>query len=102
MEEMQLKVEKAYPSDLGRGLIRVSPKVLVDANLNLGDIVEIRGKKKTTAVVAGTKFKDMGKEIARIDNFVQQNAGVTPGETITVKKVEVPEAKNLFLLSQKV
>jgi Cell division protein 48 (CDC48), N-terminal domain. len=66
MEEIQLRAEKAYPSDLGRGLIRVSPKVLVEADLNLGDIVEIRGKKKTTAVVAGTKFKDIRKEIARL------------------------------------
>lgn len=97
MEEIQLRVEKAYPSDLGRGFIRVSPKVLVDAVLNLGDIVEIRGKKKTTAVVAGTKFKDIREKIARIDNFVQQNAGVIPGETVTVKKVEVPEAKKLIL-----
>lgn len=97
MKEVQLKVEAAYPSDIGRGLIGMSPKVLVDADLILGDIVEISGKKKTTAVVAGTKFKDIRKGIARIDNFVQQNAGVTPGETVTVKKVEVPEAKKLIL-----
>ena len=97
MEEVQLKVEEADPSYIGRGLIGMSPKVLVDADLILGNIVEISGKKKTTAVVAGTKLKDIRKRIARIDKFVQQNAGVTPGETITVKKVEVPEAKKLIL-----
>lgn len=97
MKEVQLKVEKAYISDEGRGLIGLNPKILVNADLALGDIVEIMGKKKTTAVVAGTKFKDINKETARIDYFIQQNAGVTDGETITIKKVEVPEAKKLIL-----
>ncbi|MEL7665499.1 MAG: hypothetical protein AAGU10_15420 [Methanosarcina mazei] len=97
MKEVQLKVEKAYISDVGRGLIGLSPKILVNADLALGDIVEIMGKKKTTAVVAGTKFKDINKETARIDHFIQQNAGVTDGESITIKKVEVPEAKKLIL-----
>lgn len=97
MKEIQLKVEKAYPLDIGKGYIGLSPKILINANLNLGDIVEIKGKKKTTAVISGTKLKDIRKEIARIDNFTQQNAGVVSGETITIKKVDVPEAKKLIL-----
>ena len=60
MEEIQLKVEKAYPIDLGRGIIRLDPTTLLRLQLSPGDIVEIRGKKKTTARYGG--------QIGRIGN----------------------------------
>jgi transitional endoplasmic reticulum ATPase len=33
----------------------------------------------------------------RIDNFIRQNAGVSIGEKVTIRKVEAPEAKKLIL-----
>jgi len=33
----------------------------------------------------------------RIDNFIRQNAGVSIGEKVTIKKVDAPEAKKLIL-----
>ncbi|MDI9394457.1 MAG: CDC48 family AAA ATPase [Euryarchaeota archaeon] len=97
MEEIQLKVEKAYPIDLGRGIIRLDPTALLKLQLSPGDIVEIMGKKKTTAKVWRADRQDWEQGIVRIDNFIRQNAGVSIGEKVTIKKVEAPEAKKLVL-----
>ncbi len=97
MEEIQLKVEKAYPIDLGRGIIRLDPTTLLKLQLSPGDIVEIRGKKKTTAKVWRADRQDWDQGLVRIDNFIRQNAGVSIGEKVTIKKVEAPEAKKLVL-----
>ncbi|KKH48042.1 CdcH [Methanosarcina sp. 1.H.T.1A.1] len=97
MEEIQLKVEKAYPIDLGRGIIRLDPTALLKLQLSPGDIVEIRGKKKTTAKVWRADRQDWEQGIVRIDNFIRQNAGVSIGEKVTIKKVEAPEAKKIIL-----
>ncbi len=97
MEEIQLKVEKAYPIDLGRGIIRLDPTALLKLQLSPGDIVEIRGKKKTTAKVWRADRQDWEQGLVRIDNFIRQNAGVSIGEKVTIKKVDAPEAKKLIL-----
>ena len=97
MEEIQLKVEKAYPIDLGRGIIRLDPTTLLKLQLSPGDIVEIRGKKKTTAKVWRADRQDWDQGLVRIDNFIRQNAGVSIGEKVTIKKVEAPEAKKIIL-----
>ncbi len=97
MEEIQLKVEKAYPIDLGRGIIRLDPTALLKLQLSPGDIVEIRGKKMTTAKVWRADRQDWEQGIVRIDNFIRQNAGVGIGERVSIKKVEAPEAKKVVL-----
>lgn len=97
MEEIQLKVEKAYPIDLGRGIIRLDPTTLLKLQLSPGDIVEIRGKKKTTAKVWRADRQDWDQGLVRIDNFIRQNAGVSIGEKVAIRKVEAPEAKQLVL-----
>lgn len=97
MEEIQLKVENPYPIDIGRGIIRLDPTALLKLQLEPGDIVEILGKKKTTAKVWRADRKDWEKGIARIDIFIRQNADVSIGEKVTIKKVEATVAKKLFL-----
>ena len=97
MDEIQLKVEKAYPIDLGRGIIRLDPAALLKLQLSPGDIVEIRGKKKTTAKVWRADRQDWEQGIIRIDNFIRQNAGVSIGEKVSIKKTEAPDATKLVL-----
>lgn len=97
MKEIQLKVEKAYPIDLGRGIIRLDPATLLKLQLSPGDIVEITGKKKTTAKVWRADRQDWEQGIVRIDNFIRKNAGVSIGERIAIKKIEVPEAEKIIL-----
>lgn len=96
MEEIQLKVEKSYPIDLGRGIIRLDPTTLLKLQLSPGDVVEIQGKKKTTAKVWRADRQDWDQGLVRIGNFIRQNAGVSIGEKVTIKKVEAAEAKKTY------
>ncbi|WP_292375565.1 hypothetical protein [Methanosarcina sp. UBA411] len=41
MEKIELKVEKAYPIDLRRGIIRLDPSTLMKLQLAPGDILEV-------------------------------------------------------------
>ncbi|MCS3923984.1 CDC48 family AAA ATPase [Methanosalsum natronophilum] len=97
MDEVQLKIEKAHPSDFGRGIIRLDPNTLLNLQLSPGDIVEINGKKKTAAKVWRADRQDWGQAIARIDGFIRQNAGVGIGERVTIKKSKVAPAEKIVL-----
>lgn len=97
MDEIQIKVEKAHPSDFGRGIIRLDPSTLLSLQLSPGDIVEINGKKRTAAKVWRADRQDWGQGIIRIDGFIRQNAGVGIGERVTIKKTEVIPAERVLL-----
>ncbi|AGB50441.1 AAA family ATPase, CDC48 subfamily [Methanomethylovorans hollandica DSM 15978] len=97
MDEVQIKVEKAHPNDFGRGIIRLDPSTLLSLQLSPGDIVEITGKRKTCAKVWRADRQDWGQGIIRIDGFIRQNAGVSIGERVTVKKAEFETAAHLIL-----
>ena len=97
MDEIQIKVEKAHPSDFGRGIIRLDPSTLLSLQLSPGDIVEITGKKRTAAKVWRADRQDWGQGIIRIDGFIRQNARVGIGERVTIRKTEVIPAERVLL-----
>jgi hypothetical protein len=96
-DEIQLRVEEAYPIDIGRGIIRLDPTALLKLQLSPGDIVEISGKKKTTAKVWRADRQDWEQDLVRIDKFLRQNAGVSIGETVKIRKVGALVAKKVIL-----
>ncbi|MGP8321719.1 MAG: CDC48 family AAA ATPase [Methanosarcinaceae archaeon] len=97
MNEIQIKVEKAHPSDLARGIIRLDPNTLLSTQTSPGDIVEIVGKKRTAAKVWRADRQDWGQGFVRIDSFTRRNAGVSIGDRIMIKKTEVIPAKRILL-----
>ena len=44
---MILKVKEALSKDVGRAIARIDPEDLKDLNLEVGEIIEIEGKRKT-------------------------------------------------------
>jgi len=46
-----LRVAEAHGRDVGRGIARIDPKVMEEAGLTTGDVVEIAGKRRTVAIV---------------------------------------------------
>jgi transitional endoplasmic reticulum ATPase len=97
MDEVQIKVEKAHPNDFGRGIIRLDPTTLLSLQLSPGDIVEIEGKGTTAAKVWRAERQDWGLGIVRIDGFIRQNAGVSIGERVTIRKADVATAIKIIL-----
>ncbi len=100
---LTLRVADALESDVGRGLVRISYKIMREYNLETGDIVEIigpRGGRCGALVITGRNI-DKDKNIIRMDGFLRQNAGVSVGEMVTVRKIERVPAKEVVLAPAK-
>ena len=58
-----LKVKEALPKDVGRASARIDPEDMKVLDLEVGDIIEIEGKRKTPAKVMPCYAEERGKKI---------------------------------------
>ncbi len=93
---LKLRIERLEKSRSGRSLCYIDQDIMIAQNLNTGDIIEIRGKKKTTGI-AVSSVSDRGKGTIRLDGLQRLNAGATIGEFISVKLAEVYLAAEITL-----
>lgn len=94
-KEISLRVAEAKPSDAGKA--RINPKIMKTLNLKAGDIIEVKGKKRTVAI-ARPAYRDVPDvDIIRIPLFVRKNAGVDVNECVTIAKADVEEAESVLL-----
>ena len=94
---LELKVAEALQNDVGRGLVRIDSKARKELDVSTGDIVELKGKRSTAALVWQAHPQDEGLNIVRMDGYLRQNTGVGLGDKIVVKKAELKEAKKVVL-----
>jgi transitional endoplasmic reticulum ATPase len=94
---LTLRVADAYQRDVGRGIARVDPKVVDQLGLTSGDVIQIIGKKKTTALSWPGYESDSGKGTIRIDGYLRNNAGVSIDDKVTIRKIEAKIAQRLTL-----
>lgn len=84
-----LRVAEAPQSDVGLGRARVDTKTRVALGVDVGEIIEVIGKKSTAAKLFRVMQEDEGKGILRIDGLVRRNVGVSLGDKVEVRKAEV-------------
>jgi len=97
-KELKLAVAEAKRQvDVGRGLVRLDDDVMKKLVIEEGDVVEVIGSKPTGAIALEGYPEDRGLHIARIDGFMRRNAGTSIGEKVTIRKVEVKEAKKVVI-----
>jgi transitional endoplasmic reticulum ATPase len=94
---LTLRVADAYQRDVGRGIARVDPKAVDLLGLTSGDVIQIVGKKKTTALSWPGYESDSGKGTIRIDGYLRNNAGVSIDDKVTIRKIEAKIAQRLTL-----
>lgn len=95
-EKIELKVAEALISDVGRGLIRLDSEARKKLNVETGDVVEITGKKKSTAAIVWQAHpQDEGQNILRMDGYLRHNAGAALGDKVGVSKAEAKPATKL-------
>jgi len=93
----QFKVKEALPKDVGRAIARIDPEDMKTLGLEVGQIVEVEGKRKTAAKVMPCYAEDRGKKIVQIDGITRENAKVGLDEKITVERGESRPAKKVML-----
>ncbi|MBQ7593857.1 MAG: CDC48 family AAA ATPase [Synergistaceae bacterium] len=78
------KVQEAYSGDAMKGHARIHPDDMRELNLSEGDLVEITGKKTTSARIF-TGDKEAGRGIIQIDGLIRENSGSSLDENITLE-----------------
>ena len=92
-----LKVLEAYTRDVGRGIARIDYDTMDSLAVSTGDVVEVRGKRRTTAKCLPLYPSDEGKGIIRIDGLVRNNSGIAIGDTIFIKKIKAVPAEKAIV-----
>ncbi len=97
MAEISLRVGDAKQRDVARGIARIDQKTMEKLNVSAGDVIEILGKRRTSAIAWPAYSEDQGRDIIRIDGFTRKNAGASINEYIVVTKAEVKDALSIVL-----
>src|SRR3972149_6491955 len=94
---LSLKVLEAYTRDVGRGVARIDYDSMDTLNASTGDVIEIKGKRRTVAKCLPLYPSDEGKGIIRIDGLGRNNSGIAIGDTIAVRKIKAVAAEKIII-----
>jgi transitional endoplasmic reticulum ATPase len=97
MSEIQLRVGDARQRDVGRGIARIDQKTMQKLGISAGDVIEIVGKRTTSAIAWPAYSEDQNRDMLRVDGFTRKNAGVAINEYVVVRPAKVKTALNLTL-----
>ncbi len=97
MKEIRLRTAEALQIDYGKKVARIDTRTRQLLGITTGDVIEITGKKSTSALVLSAHPGDEGTGIIRIDGFIRQNAGVGMGDYVTIKKAKYSKATKIVL-----
>ena len=89
-----LRVAEAKHRDAGRSIARIHSDVAKKLGIVSGDIIEIKGKENTYAIV-WPGYPEDSKKIIRIDGNIRSNASVSIDENVEIKRIEVKKAQKI-------
>ncbi|MBS3169771.1 CDC48 family AAA ATPase [Candidatus Woesearchaeota archaeon] len=95
--QLRLKVMEAVQDDVNRGIVKIDSNFMKQINLNPGDVVEIKGERRTAAIVDRGYPGDIGLNIIRMDGNLRKNARTSVGEIVIVQKAQVTPAKKVVI-----
>jgi transitional endoplasmic reticulum ATPase len=94
-----LKVKEALPKDVGRAIARIDPEDMKSLGIEVGEIIEIEGKRKTSAKVMLCYAENRGKKIIQMDGILRENAQIGLDEKVKIWKVDYKPADRVTLSS---
>ncbi len=94
---ISLKVLEAYTRDVGRGTARIDYDTMGSLGVSTGDIIEIKGKRRTVVKCLPLYPSDEGKGIVRLDGLVRNNAGIGIGDAINARKIKALPAEKVII-----
>ena len=92
---VKLQVANLPPADGGRGFARIPADAMKQLGLNEGDVVEIIGKRSTTARALRPYNEDAGLAIIRLDGLQRSNARVGAADFVEVRKAQSKAATRI-------
>ncbi|MDO9097688.1 MAG: CDC48 family AAA ATPase [Candidatus Methanoperedens sp.] len=99
--DLTLKVAESFSKDVGRGLARIDPVDMKLLEADVGDIIEITGKRTTVAKLMPAFSEDRGKSIIQIDGIIRGNAQASVGDKVKVRKTTAKIASSITISSNR-
>ena len=96
-EGLRLKVTEALGKDVGRALARMDPVDIKALGVEIGDIVEIIGKRRTVCKVMPAFKDDRGGARVQMDGLSRGNAEVALDDMAVVRKAPAQPAQRIVL-----
>ena len=83
--KLSLTVAEALPKDVGRGIARMDPDVMVRLKVGAGDIVELGPQRKTGLRAMPTYPEQRGQGAIQIDAQRRRCLDICPGANINLR-----------------
>ena len=98
-DSLELKVAMLErQTDVGYGRARVDSRSRRSLSLDLGDVIEIVGKRVAVAKVFKGDIEDEGMNTIRIDGPTRTSVGVSVNETVRIRKCDPKMAEKVTLV----
>lgn len=98
--EITLRVCESTGKDVGRGIARIDPSDMQQLGVDVGEMLEVEGKRHTVCRVFPTFKEHRGKGHLQIDGVVRENARTGLNEVAIVRRASVKPAEELVLIPQ--
>lgn len=98
MFKIKVQIKDAFKEDLGKGIARCDPALLLDYNLNSGDIINIispSSKKNTAAYVFPSDLRDKDTRIIRLDAQLRRNLSSLIDDIVIIYKSRIDSAQQV-------
>lgn len=93
--EILLRVSEGERIDVGTVRARLSSRDREKLKVQVGDLIEVSGEKRTVVRVWPSRVEEEG--VIRIDKYIRRNAGARIGDSVKVRRVEPMGIRRLTL-----
>ena len=93
----RLRVTETLGKDVGRALARIDPKDLEKLQIEIGEVVEVTGKRRTVCKAMPAYKEQRGQSRILIDGIVRHNAQVGLDEFVTIRKAAISPAQRVVI-----
>ena len=94
---LMLKVKEALSKDVGRAIARIDPEDMKELGLDVGESIEINGKRRTVAKIMPCYAEDRGKKIIQMDGISRENAQIGLDEKVRINIIDAKPANKITL-----
>ena len=93
-----MRIGEAKQRDVGKKRARIGPEAMDYLHVAPGDVIEIKGKRTSSAVVWPANEDEKNPDCVNIDGQTRKNVGLALDDIVEVQKVEVKTAKTVVLM----
>jgi len=98
LQPLQMRIGESKQRDVGKKRARIGPEAMDYLRVAPGDVIEIKGKRTSSAIVWPADEDEKNPDCVNIDGQTRKNIGLTLDDIVEVQKVEVKIAKTVVLM----